>query len=476
MIWRLIPILLLATHAWACSCAPNWPSAKQAWEKMPGIFLGTVELADPDEDARQAMFKEQFVRIHVDHAFKGVLAGQTVELHQAGTDCSAKFRTGDRAVFYLSKGTSPGTWVVPWCTRSLGSAEPNRDDLLFLEGLPRSAVGTRLSGEIELYEDSPTEAFRRVGGIPNVRLKIAGPKGFAKELTTNSAGAYEVFGLRPGTYSVTLDVPEGLKIDFPVLAGSPGVPGNEAAVKLASNGGASVGFVLKADTRLSGRMLDANGAPVANVCIDLEPIGGVADNGARFFDCSNEDGRFEMHMMPPGKYRLIARDDIKGAPLKSTSTLYYPGVRDRERATTVSIEAGNYVENTDIRLPSNEQRYRIAGRVQFADGAPAASARVTFTSPQHGYSETTETDLNGSFTVPVIAGMEGQLAARLSIFDPILKLCPDLRVGPNPRGLFHFIDATPVTVLSDTDRSGVKLELLSPSCKSLSPGSPKDLK
>jgi hypothetical protein len=262
MPWRFALLLIFVVRSWACSCAGEWPSVKQAWKEAPAVFLGTVEMADPDGDGRQVMFQEQFVRIRVDEAFKGVSRGQTIELHQGANDCDAKFRTGQRTVFYMYPGTTPGSWSVPWCTHAFGSAEPAGDDLLFLRGLPKSAIGTRLSGEVELYEDSPTEAFKKVGGIPNVRVKISGTQGFTRETVTNVAGVYELYGLHPGRYSVNIKVPRGLRIDFPVVTGSAPVKGDEDAVELDQNGAASVGFVLKADTRLSGHMLDAKGTPM----------------------------------------------------------------------------------------------------------------------------------------------------------------------------------------------------------------------
>src|SRR5260370_67327 len=192
MTWRFALMLVVATRAWACSCGGDWPSVKQAWEKTPFVFLGTVEIADPDEDGSRTIFQEQSVRIRVDEAFKGVSRGQTIELHQGANDCAAKFRTGQPAVFYLQGGMTSGSWSVPPCTHALGNAEPAGDDLLFLRGLPKSAIGTRLSGEVDIYEDSPTQAFRRIGGVPNVRVKIAGPMGFNQEAVTNVAGVYEV--------------------------------------------------------------------------------------------------------------------------------------------------------------------------------------------------------------------------------------------------------------------------------------------
>jgi hypothetical protein len=464
MTWRFALLLALAVRASACSCSGDWPSVKQAWEKAPFVFLGTVEMADPDQDAYQTTFEQQSVRIRVDEAFKGVSNGQAIRLQQAGTDCDAKFRTGQRAVFYLYRGNALGSWRVPWCTHALGNAESGGDDLLFLRGLPKSAQGTRLSGEVELYGDSPAQAFTRIGGLPNVRVRISGPRGFKQETVTNAAGAYEVFGLRPGRYAVHIEVPNGLKTEFAMAAGSQRVQKDDAAVELASNGGASVSFVLQADTRLSGRILDANGAPMANVCIDLEPVEGREEHGARYFDCSKADGHFEMEMMSPGKYFLVARDEVMVDSFKSKSTLYYPGVRDREQAAIVSIEASKYGKNLEIRIPAKETRYSVAGNVLFADGAPGRGVTVTFTSPEHGYTETSQAGSDGSFALPVITGMKGQLNAQTIVPAFMLGLCPEYQDGPRKDGL-HVVSAGSIFVSSESDHEGLKFEMSSRSCK-----------
>lgn len=124
MTWRFALLLIFTARSWACVCSGNGPSVKQAWKDAPAVFLGTVALADPDGDAQQLMFQEQLVRIRIDEAFKGVSSMQTIELHQGANDCSAKFRTGQRYVFYLYRGATRGSWIVPWCTHSLGNAEP----------------------------------------------------------------------------------------------------------------------------------------------------------------------------------------------------------------------------------------------------------------------------------------------------------------------------------------------------------------
>jgi len=450
--------------AQACVCAGNWPSVKQAWQRASAVFVGTVEVADPDEPDNKTIFQEQFVRIRVDEAFKGVVTGQTIELHQGGSDCDAKFRTGQRMVFYLQAPT-PGSWVVPACSHALGFADAGGDDLLFLRGLPKSAIGTRLSGEVELYEDSPDEGFKRVRGLANIPVTISGPNGLTRETVTNNDGAYEMHGLPSGTYSVSIAVPKGLKIDFPVVTGSPRVKDAPASAELVPDGGASVSFALKADTQLSGHVLDSDGKPMWGVCIDLEPLEGPAEHPSQIFGCSKKDGYFEMSMMSPGRYWLVARDEIKVDGFKSKSTLYYPGVRDRAGAIAVSIEAGRYLHGLDIRVPFNEKRVKISGHFQFADGRPVTTGTITFSSPLHGYSETTETSNDGSFRLSLVEGMDGLLSGQLAVLQPVLSSCPQFKIEPRQSGMLRFMQARPLALSGDSDHIGLKLQLSSPSCK-----------
>ena len=464
MALRFALLLLLAVRVHACSCgAGNLASVKQAWEKSRFVFLGTVEMAEPDGNGNDTMFREQSVRIRVDEAFKGVIAGQTIDLQEGADDCSAKFRVGERFVFYLYQ-LRTGRWVVPPCSHSLGNAAPAGDDLLFLRGLPKSAVATRLSGEVELYEDSAKEAFKRVGGVQNVIVKISGPAGATFEATTNEDGAYELYDLRPGRYSVGIEVPKGLRTAFPVVTGS---LGNGSTVELEVGGGASVSFVLKADTRMSGRLMDVKNRPVKDVCIDLEPVEGRGENGARFFNCSKLDGTLQMEMMPPGEYWLVARDEVGTGRFKSKSTLYYPGTRDRDGAKSVAIEPGKYAEHFDLKIPSDERRYQFTGRIQYEDGAPARG-RVTFTSPRHGYTETTETGRDGSFGLLVVAGVEGQLTGYMTVLGRIAELCSQFKVR-QIRGLHRFLNTNPVSISSDSDRRDLKLVFPFRSCEAWPP-------
>src|SRR5260370_6523097 len=64
------------------------------------------------------------------------------------------------------------------------------DDLLFLHALPESLKRTRLSGEVDLYEQSPAEGFRRQRPLAGVRVTIAGQSSVT-EAFTDRDGLYE---------------------------------------------------------------------------------------------------------------------------------------------------------------------------------------------------------------------------------------------------------------------------------------------
>jgi hypothetical protein len=215
-------------------------------------------------------------------------------------------------------------------------------------------------------------------------------------------------------------------------------------------------------------LLKADGTPLAHVCLNLLSVAGVSETGSRFFNCSEEDGRFQMDRMPPGEYFLMAEDKIVTNGRTSTSTLYYPGVRDRNSAKVISIAASKYLEGINVKLPTSEARHLLTGRAEFEDGVGAAGAAITFESENRGYKETTQTSGDGSFGLSLVAGMEGQLSVTKAVFDPIrLRSCPQLKVGPKMRGLFRSIDSKPLAIVSDSDQGDLKLVLPSPSCRAL---------
>lgn len=229
-----------------------------------------------------------------------------------------------RAIPFSRGASGPCTTpsIVP-----LGTAG---DDLLFLRGLPQSAEGTRLSGTALLYEDSPGMGFRMKRAIEKLRVSIEGPKGLALEKETNQDGAFEVYGLPAGKYSVRIEVPAGLHVDD-----------GSAVVELQEEANGRVDFTLREDTRISGRVVDADGAPVKGLCFELTPEEGEGGKSGFASDCAEEDGAFKMELVAPGRYRLLGKQEVRDGEFVSRSTFYYPGVRRKAQAEVVTLIAGS---------------------------------------------------------------------------------------------------------------------------------------
>jgi hypothetical protein len=453
-VWRCALILLVATPAWACSCS-GWQRPKQAWQKAPVVIYGTVVFADPEVGT---MFHQQRVRIQTDEAFKGAKIGDSFDLELGGTDCDVKFSNAERVLLYLYRDRTSGSWYLPWCSGAGGTGA-----LAFLRGLPKSAQGTRLSGEVELYEDHPTKPFQRVGAVPGVSVVISGPDGKVFEAVTNAEGVYERYGLAPGRYSVTMNAPKGWRIKFPIAI--PQACGEENATDLTPNGDASVSFVLQPDTRISGSVLDQAGKPVPHVCMNLMEKEGRGEQDAFFFECSKEgDGTFKFEMMPPGEYRIIAHDDVKIDGRKSRSTAYVPGVRDREQARIIKVETGKYVSGLELRIPADEKRYEFSGHAEYTDGVPVVGS-VTFSSERSGYTERIEIRPDGSFVLPVVAGMDGELYAGTGLIMNLLTSCPQFKVVKEG-GMIVTAETPKLPLTSDSDHRDLKLVMPFASCKS----------
>ena len=200
--------LLIANHAFGCVCV-GFSTPKSEWQRSSLVFVGRVENASPDFDAK-IPFRAQRVTVRVEEAFKGVQKGQAIQIDQTGSDCELRYSRGWRRLLYLKEQKS-GLWLSPGCDRSNDAAKAS-DDLRFLRALPASADRTRISGEVRTSGDPS----RPLSGI-TVNLTTSG--GPPTSTVTDANGVFEVYDLPRGTYKVTIGVPEGFKPNFGFVSG-----------------------------------------------------------------------------------------------------------------------------------------------------------------------------------------------------------------------------------------------------------------
>ena len=396
----LLVLIAFATHANACSCAGTRQPCEAYWNAS-AVFVGTVsfktttQIKDGDFE-----FTKQLVRFHVDRRLRGIDANEVEVVTGMGDgDCGNSFRLGGQYLVYAyrTEGKMLSTSI---CTRTRPLSEATAD-LEYVRGLSKAAPGGTIFGEVRLHR--PVRTYEdKLPAVQEVRILVEGSnKKF--ESKTNAAGKYTISGLPPGTYKVRIDLPEGLSIHNP-----------ELEVKVSDRGCGQAFFWVEPDTRLTGKVLDAQGMSAADVLMELVPIS-REDNAYPSFVRTDKEGRYEMKLLRPGRYLLGVRiAGSAGSTYVPFPQTYYPGVSDKSQATVISITEGQRVELGELVLPQRFIERTLNGIVVDADGKLVPNAIVWLKERQYADSDMPyrrEADNEGRFSYPVYEGIKYTLNA-----------------------------------------------------------------
>ncbi|HUC20747.1 MAG TPA: carboxypeptidase regulatory-like domain-containing protein, partial [Candidatus Polarisedimenticolaceae bacterium] len=162
---------------------------------------------------------------------------------------------------------------------------------------------------------------------------------------------------------------------------------------------------------ITGRVLDANGQPVIGERVSVQVLD--EKNRKRTVVLPHQAGEtddrgiYRLYGLPAGRYLVsIGRrpmpDSIKAGPGGTAPVTYYPGVVDEAKATPVSIQTNDEVENIDIKLGRATDTYRVSGRVVDAEtGRPVPNINCGYTEltarPLPGLSPACQTNADGLF-------------------------------------------------------------------------------
>jgi len=472
-ITRLILIsvffLISAPITYACSCA-GYPSICGSYKKADAVFVGLVQRVE-DRKSKDASGKEfragQIAHIQVEKAFKGMDLPEVV-FRTEGSSCDAVYKAGERWLYYAYYDRKTKSWSTAGCDRST-LIENAPDDLLYLQGLPKSGETTRLSGELEHYEEDPEKGFTRVKSIIGAKIKITGG-GKTYEVYTDSKGVYEIYGLPPGKYAVEPEIPVGLKIRFPMHHGDLDYSDrNNLKLILHEKTCASASFILSAKNRIAGRVFGANGRVLPSVCLNLMP----KDKPARsnwIFDCTDKQGRYELDEIPSGEYLIVLNNDGEISSDEPFPTAYYPGVFDKNKATVLAISESTNLEDYDIHISSQEARRVLQGVLLHSDGTPAVDEFVEFRADKvkEGFDGEvhTSTDKQGRFTLSVLEGLKGNLRGFMYTYKGEFVDCPQLdKLIDANGGSVPDVGTKPIALEVTHDMQDIKLTFPFPHCK-----------
>ncbi|HET8669792.1 MAG TPA: hypothetical protein VFM05_03935 [Candidatus Saccharimonadales bacterium] len=389
-----------ATQAVACSCAGTRPPCEAYWD-ADAVFVGTVAFSTTTK-IKEAGFEstKRLIRFHVDRSLRNVEAAEVEVLTGLGdADCGYGFRLGGQYLVYAySYGEKILSTSICTRTRPLSKAT---DDLEYIRGLSTAPPGGTVLGEVRLRRASHTYE-NKLPSIQGIRILLEGPNK-KLEAETNSEGKYSISGLPPGTYKVRIDLPDGLSTYNP-----------ETEVKVYDRGCGQAFFHVEPDTRLTGRVLDAQGMSAADVLMELVPVS-REDDAFPSYVRTDKEGRYEMKLLRPGRYHLGVRiAGSAGSTYVPYPQTYYPGVKDQSQATVISISEGQRVELDELILPARFIERTLNGIVVDLDGTPVAGAVVWLKERQYKDADMPyrrQTDSEGRFSYPVYEGIKYSLNA-----------------------------------------------------------------
>lgn len=380
--------------AQAQDCCAQIPAPCTAYWNAAAMFVGRVEAINRIGTIRTVSFV-------VREGFRGVTSSTIdVATGPAGARCGLSFKVGHEYVVYADRPDGSGL-TTSRCSRTR-DIENAAADLSHARDVKEGRASSgHVSGRVLVaprdLAGRSTGASRPVADL-TVNITRDGVAETALTALTDQAGDYRVESRGPGTYRVTVDVPEQFYSDAPTTTVTLRDPRScaETATVLHDNG------------HVAGRVVDAAGRPIAGLTLELAQL----SKGRR--TVTDRDGRYALTRIPPGRFTL----SLPAGPSRATGgrplRVFLPGVDTLAAATRVSLAAGERVRVPDFRIPAHHQHVAVSGAVFDADGTPAEGAHVYLKGVGEDdriVSEPVAVDFMGRFVIAARAGADYRLFA-----------------------------------------------------------------
>ena len=264
---------------------------------------------------------------------------------------------------------------------------------------PTDADNGRITGHVvtayaEIVSDA-TVTLARINdqGVPYPR----------RTMKTDGRGAFSFAGLPEGRYRVLASKPGYTSRQLPDPdPGDPAISFNVGpVVDLPADAQAlDLQVVLHRQASIAGRIIRSDGSVAPNVQVQVALPGSGRERRILFEarTTTQFDGRYEITDLPPGEYLVGAmnvslptrqnvrvtpaiqdvRREVAAAAVAHWS--WYPGVRDSEPASTVTVLEGMNTAGIDIWLTPS-QRFSVSGRVFWPVGVGVENITIDYGDP-----------------------------------------------------------------------------------------------
>ena len=399
----LLVIVICGIHQESAACSCATPPACEAFNRATAVFIGRAIHASKKraELYEGKVYTSYFgeVVFEIIEPFYGVTGRlMTVWASGGGMCWDMEFGAGETYLVYANEVEDKKLWVGG-CgrTRSLRpiSIDPSDnpsyqeyqrnlqkeydDELEFLRNVARKTLsGARIYGEAHsiLRLLGKNDKGRKTSFLAGATIKIESQRQ-SLEVKTDSDGKFDIRGLEPGVYKVTSVSLEGY-----FSANSEYI---NKELSLRDCGCAQLRLIFSPSTQVNGRVLDAEGKPLAGVEVSLisekwREEEEIKDGDIKSFQTrdgkTDTDGRYKIGSVEHGRY-LLGVSVIRPTPKSPYTRIFYPGVADIKQAEVITIEPGKTTGPFDLRLTHKLEKHTIQGIVVWPDDTPVVGAKIS---------------------------------------------------------------------------------------------------
>jgi protocatechuate 3,4-dioxygenase beta subunit len=188
---------------------------------------------------------------------------------------------------------------------------------------------------------------------PNYRMGRSNYRG-----TTDQAGDYQITNLPPGTYQVAPASP-GLVLESDLAP--------KSLVLDANDNVEDVNFPMARGGVITGKITDADGRPVIEEQVFLQPVDGPFAHATYFNGgvVTDDRGVYRAFGLRGGQYKVFVGQEntrLPGGPRIYRQT-FYPSVTDGAKATLIEVTEGSEAGDVDIVMGRPVTAFKVVGRI-----------------------------------------------------------------------------------------------------------------
>jgi hypothetical protein len=346
----------------ACTCASLGPQPCHGLTATDVVFVGTVlDIENPPlDDGRAGGSGLSRYHFKIDEHIAGT-ESREIDIYsgRGGADCSYHFKQGRQyLVFPYRERDSRLFATICSPTRPVEDAQAILPQLRAMRDRQRvaSVYGILRSAQ-QPYTMVSDDLLGQV--LSNTRIELRS-KDETFEAVTDSNGAYAFYDMPQGEYHFEGELPQHLEF-AQVILGGPLPP-----LKLPARACFESDLTALPSGRIQGRVLASDGKPLAFAAVDLfrrDKYSAETTNGGWYEAQDRDKGYFEFQNVGPGDYLLVYNNSGRMDADEPYPRTFYPGVADLRNAKIIHLEAGQRLDDADIRvqggLPTREITVRL---------------------------------------------------------------------------------------------------------------------